>query len=96
MSEACFELGNYREMLLVKNNELVIFLSGGAQVPAAAEVCPESGNKGALTLRSQVLYHQDGQLPGGQVQLLELTAAPLVVGMLPSLLSLEKTSANHI
>lgn len=89
MSEACFELGNYREMLLVKNNELVIFLSGGAQVPAAAEVCPESGNKGALTLRSQVLYHQDGQL-------LELTAAPLVVGMLPSLLSLEKTSANHI
>lgn len=89
MSEACFELGNYREMLLVKNNELVIFLSGGAQVPAAAEVCPESGNKGALTLRSQVLYHQDGQL-------LKLTAAPLVVGMLPSLLSLEKNSANHI
>lgn len=89
MSEACFELGNYREMLLVKNNELVIFLSGGAQVPAAAEVCPESGNKGALTLRSQVLYHQGGQL-------LELTAAPLVVGMLPSLLSLEKNSANHI
>lgn len=83
-------------MLLVKNNELVIFLSGGARAPATAEVCPESGNKGALTLQSQVLSQGDGQQPGGQVQLLELTAAPLVVGTLPSLLGLETISANHI